>query len=189
MKYIYVFLVLSILILNGCENNTSDEIAAETTFDFEVKGRLSGHIASATFGKTSVKCDANRIIISLEKAIPPNIEDDSDLLFGEIILAFLLPDSLGTFPLSAITTRTEGQVGFVALLNPLHFDDLSAQYIANEQRFQNIKSGNLTIKKWSRIPNERIEGSLKVTLIDENEELSIKGDFSILVSETNGFCL
>ena len=189
MKYIYAFLILSVFVLNGCESNSSDEVASETTFDFKVKGRLSGHIASATFGKASVKCDANRRIISLEKAIPPNIEDDSDLLFGEIILAFSLSDSLGTFPLNSITTRVEKQVGFVALLNPLYFDDLSAQYVANEQRFQNIKNGSLTIKKWSRIPNERIEGTLEATLIDDNEELSIKGDFSILVSETDSFCL
>jgi hypothetical protein len=189
MKYIYVFLILSIFVSNGCENNTSDELSTETTFDFKIKGSLSGHIASDAFGEANIKCGANRIIISFERPIPPNIEDDSNLLFGEIILAFLLSDSLGTFPLNEITTRVEEQVGFAALLNPLHFDDLSAQYISNEQRFQNVKNGNLVIKKWSRIPNERIEGTLEVTLIDDNEDLLIKGNFSILVSEANSFCL
>ncbi len=189
MRYIYFFLLIAVFSLNACENNTNENTEKATTFNFKVKGDISGYVTTE-FGEASIQCDGNRTIISFKEIIPPNIEEETDLLFGELIFAFLYTDSIGTFPLNGISgTRVNGQVGFVALLNLLDFDDLSAQYISNVKRLQEIKTGNLTISKWSKVIGERVEGSVEVTLINEREEVTIRGDFSILVKEKYGFCL
>ena len=116
--------------------------------------------------------------------------DTSDMLIGEIHLGIQVGDSTGTYTLKGITEkRNHREVGFLSLLNSLIFDDLSAQYINQTERFQNIITGSIEIERWSSQSEGIIKGHLKASISEEGKNIEIKGKFAIIVANIDEVCI
>ena len=120
----YLVFILSVVVLISCGNN-SEVPRTLTKFNFEVLGFDNGTLKHWE-GRAGLECRGDEFLLSFKEAIDDKTSE-SDNLIGELILAFKLKDTLGTYPLKAISAseRAEGAVGVVTFLNQLTFDDFA----------------------------------------------------------------
>lgn len=186
MKLKTYLLLLFFVQIISCDNATYPPVTL-TKFKFTISGNQKGTLNQLE-GTAQIECKGNKIILFFEESIE-NRTDKSDLLVGELILGFRQSDSIGTFALNGISSsENEGSVGIVAFLDKLEFDDLAAQYISNQERYEEVEAGSIIISEWSTQIRGVIRGKLDVNLENSEGKVNIKGDFSVKLDETNVNC-
>lgn len=189
MNYIKISLLFCFCLVGlwGCEEATETETPSESVFAFAITGTNSGKIKSVK-GTVKATCEGNRTLLTFSEGFNERTEKD-DLLIGELILGIQKTDTTGVFKLNGISNeRHPKEVGIVALLNTLTFDELAAQYITNEKRYDDVRAGKVTITKWSRAEGGIITGGIIATLGRLEEEVSIKGNFTVKLQGGDDVC-
>lgn len=180
-------LFISLILLLGCDEQEPRTTINSTQFELNVDGAMQGEISNLS-DSISVSCENNRTVITFSKSIDSQT-DSSDVMIGDIIIAFQHTDSTGTFSLQGIAEKRQANhVGIVAILEQMTYDKVARTYISDQHRYQTVSQGEVKVTQWATQTNGIIQGSIQVTLQENDKEVSINGDFAVKLTEDDEVC-